>query len=200
MTRSQVQIANQLGAARAGSAEALGGLLEDCRRYLLRVANRRIDPALRAKGGASDVVQQTFLEAHQAFARFQGSSEKELLAWLRQLLLNHLANFHRLYRGTDKRQVSRETPAEQGGPSTEGSLAGDASSPSRQAMRQEECEALTRALERLPEEQRRVIVLRHQEQYSFEEIGRCMNRSASGARLLWTRALDQLHKELDNSP
>jgi RNA polymerase sigma-70 factor (ECF subfamily) len=199
MARSRVQIAKLLEAARAGSAEALGALLEDCRRYLLRVANRRLDPALRAKGGASDVVQQTFLEAHQAFARFQGSSERELLAWLRQLLLHHLANFHRLYRA-GKRQVARETPAEQGGSSAEGGLADDTLSPSGQAMRQEESEALMRALEQLPEEYRQIIVLRHQEQCSFEEIGRRMNRSASGARLLWTRALDRLHAEMGKSP
>ena len=69
--------------ARAGSAEALGQLLVTYQRYLLLVAERELDPDLRAKGSASDLVQETFLEAQRDFARFQGSSRDELRAWLR---------------------------------------------------------------------------------------------------------------------
>ena len=76
-----------LAAARAGSREALGRVLEGCRRYLLGVAEGELDPDLRSKGGASDIVQETFLEAQRDFARFQGSSPEELRAWLRQVLV-----------------------------------------------------------------------------------------------------------------
>ncbi len=101
--------AQWLPAARAGSTEALGQLLEACRGYLLLIAEQEIDPELRAKGGASDLVQETFLKAHRHFDRFQGDSETELLAWLRRLLLNNLANFARQYRDTNKRRLGRET-------------------------------------------------------------------------------------------
>jgi len=148
------------------------------------------------------VVQQTFLEAQRDFAQFHGESEDELLAWLRQLLLHNVANFERGYRETDKRQVSREVALQSGDSSTASrfGLAGDTPTPSQEAVRNEEAEALARALERLPEEMRRVIELRHHEQYTFEEIGRAMNRSASGARALWLRAVERLHSELDASP
>jgi len=99
-----------LAAARSGSRESLGKLLETCRNYLSLVAQREIDSDLRAKGGASDLVQETFLEAQRDFARFQGCSEDELLAWLRQILLHNVANFTRRYRDTRKREVSREVP------------------------------------------------------------------------------------------
>ena len=94
--------------ARAGSPEALGRLLEACRRYLLLVAERELDPALRPKGGASDLVQETFLEAQRDFAGFRGRSQPELRAWLRQILRNNLANFHRRFRDADKRRLDRE--------------------------------------------------------------------------------------------
>src|SRR5271166_2506287 len=97
--------ASQLAAARSGSRQALGALLEACRGYLLLVARQELDPPLLAKGGASDLVQQTFLEAHRDFARFHGKSEEELLAWLRQLLLHNLADFTRRYREVAKRAV-----------------------------------------------------------------------------------------------
>src|SRR4051794_33646249 len=84
-----------LPAARAGSADALGAALEACRLYLLAVADRELHTDLRAKGGASDIVQDTFLEAQRDFDHFHGASAADLRAWLRRLLLNNLANFAR---------------------------------------------------------------------------------------------------------
>src|SRR5262249_58653458 len=93
------ELAQWLSAARAGSREALGQALDACRQYLLIVARRELDPELQAKGSASDLGQETFLEAHRDFGQFQGGSADELRAWLRQLLLHNLANFARSYRG-----------------------------------------------------------------------------------------------------
>src|SRR5437764_1298683 len=108
MTATPEDNARVLASARSGSAEALGRALETCRGYLLLVAERNLDPVLRAKGGASDLVQETFMEAQRDFAQFQGTTEAELLAGLRRMLLNNVGNFARRYRGTDKRAVGRE--------------------------------------------------------------------------------------------
>src|SRR5262245_35621598 len=97
--------ASLLSAARSGSREALGELLEGCRGYLLMVARDKLDADLRAKEGPSDLVQETFLEAKRDFGQFQGASEAELLAWLRRVLLNNVANFTRRYRTAGKRTV-----------------------------------------------------------------------------------------------
>ncbi len=188
-----------LAEARAGSREALGRVLEEYRRYLLRLANQRLPTDLRAKGGASDIVQQTFLEAQRDFDGFQGTTETELRAWLRQLLIHNLANFRRHYQATGKRQVGREVHLEAGssspGDGVEAAVA--TPSPSREVMAREQAELLQQALERLPEEFRRVITLRHHEQHTFEEIARLLNRSPNGARTLWLRALDRLAHELE---
>src|SRR5262245_5783304 len=108
MAAEAVGTAERLAAARAGSHEALGEALEACRRYLLLVAQRELAPELQAKGGASDLVQQTFLEAQRDFPRFAGTTEAELLAWLRCILLHNLGKFSRQYRGTQKRGLERE--------------------------------------------------------------------------------------------
>ncbi len=55
------------------------------------------------------------------------------------------------------------------------------------------------ALNRLPETLRQVIVWRHREECSFEEIGRRLERSDTGARKLWLRAIEQLRHELKAS-
>ena len=190
-----------LPAARAGSREALGEALEICRGYLLRVANQGLDADLRAKGGASDLVQETFLEAQRDFRGFQGSSEQELLAWLRQLLLHNVANFSRRYRGTEKRRVGREVEWDGARLAAGGNaeLAADMPSPSSEAIAHEQAEKIQRVLERLPADYCRVILLRNQERRPFEEIGQMMGRSAEAARRLWSRAIERLQQELEGS-
>src|SRR5262249_22043642 len=162
-----------LTAARAGSGEALGQALEACRGYLLLIAQRELDPALQAKGGASDLVQETFLKAQQAFARFEGESEADLRAWLRQVLLNTLIDFQRQYREPGTRQTGGDVSLAAGdsaaAPGVEPRT--DASTPSAQAMKNEQSEAVLQAMARLPEDYRRVLTLRYQEERSFEEIG-----------------------------
>jgi len=194
--------AQWLPAARAGSREALGNLLEAARQYLLSIARQEFDPDLRAKNSPSDVVQETFVEAQRDFGQFRGDTEAELLAWLRQLLLHRVGKLRRRYRDTQKRRLAREV-ALGGDDSSDGTalgLAADVPSPSGQAMAHEQDEALQEALGRLPEEYRRVITLRHEEQLPFEEIGRLLQRSPDAARKLWARAVERLHEELDPPP
>ena len=202
MSRPAKDVSDWLPAARAGSIEALGQALEQFRRYLLRIAERELDPQLRAKGGASDLVQLTFLEAQRDFARFHGDSAPELRAWLRRLLVDNLANFERRYRGTAKRRVTREVALDPGSssPSPESGAYATGPSPSAEAMAHERAQTLQRALDQLPEDYRRVITLRHHEQHSFEEIGKLMERSPEAARKLWSRAVERLRQELGTPP
>src|SRR5438128_208138 len=86
-----------LHAARAGDGPALGRLLELYRNYLTLLARLQIDQRLQGKFDPSDLVQETFLEAHRDFVQFKGGSEPELVAWLRQILVTNLANLMRHY-------------------------------------------------------------------------------------------------------
>jgi RNA polymerase sigma-70 factor (ECF subfamily) len=196
-------VARWLPEAQAGSQEALGHVLDACRAYLLLIAGQELATDLCAKGSASDLVQETLLEACRDFARFEGHSEKELCSWLRRLLLNNLANFARRYRDTAKRQAAAELPLDGGGSSAHwaaANLPGDDATPSAHAVAQEQAQAVQRALERLPADQRQVIVLRYQEELPFEEIGRRLSRSANAAEKLWLRAIERLRQELEAPP
>jgi RNA polymerase sigma-70 factor (ECF subfamily) len=186
-----------LAAARAGSREALGRALEDCRRYLLAIAERQLEPDLRAKGGASDLVQETFLEAQRDFGQFQGASSDELRGWLRQVLNHNLGAFTRRFRTTSKRAVAREVGLPVGGRSGEfdDEPAGSTLTPSGVAIEHEQALALRRAIERLPDEYRQVVVFRFEEGRSFEEIGRLTGRTPDAARKVWCRAMVRLREE-----
>ena len=158
MTEPADGAARWLPEARAGSREALGKLLEGARQYLLSIARQEFDPDLRAKNSPSDVVQETFVEAQRAFGQFQGDTEAELLAWLRQLLLHRVGKLRRRYRDTQKRRLGREVALGGDGSSEgpAGGLAADGPSPSGQAMEHEQDQALQAALGRLPDDYRRV--------------------------------------------
>src|SRR5437660_3872551 len=190
------EVERWLVAARTGSVQALGEALEACRGYLLSIAQRELEPDLQAKGGASDLVQETFLKAHRHFERFHGDTESELLRWLRRMLLNNLADFRDLYRAAEKRQVAREVSLanEDSGDNRANNPAAAGPSPSGLAMFHEQAERLHEMLNRLPDDYRQVLLLRHQDELSFEEIGQRMQRSADAARKLWARAVERLQE------
>ena len=191
--------AQLLEAARAGSAEALGQVLEAHRAYLLHIAGQELDPQLRAKGGASDLVQETFLEAQRDFAAFQGVADNELRAWLRQLLRNNVANFSRAFRETDKRAIDREVSLQPGSSSDDWAsrLAGTGSSPSAHMQGDEQAQALQSALSRLPEDYRQIILLRYHEGLTFAEIGQRLGRTENAVRKLWARAVERIQGHLE---
>jgi RNA polymerase sigma-70 factor, ECF subfamily len=198
MRLSPQQLEESLVAARAGSREALGQVLSQYRYYLLQVARRQLPRDLQAKGDPADLVQDTFLEAQRFFDRFVGHSGDELRAWLRCVLVHQTARVGRRFRTTLKRRLAREVRLDVCHPlAAEGALrAAAVATPCAHLLARERREGLLRALDRLPEDYRRVMLLRYQNATTFEEIGREMGRSADAARMLWARALDRLKQEL----
>jgi len=192
------QMAQWLHEAREGSEEALGRLLDNCRRYLLLVANQELHSPLQAKFGPSDLVQDTFLKAHRHFEAFAGTTEAELLAWLRRILLNSAANAVRSFRGTAGRDLDREVSLEDkaGSGRLVTRLAAPGDTPSAQMRGAEQSEALERGLAQLPEHYRQIIEWHSLEERSFEEIGQEIGKSADAARKLWGRAVEQMQRVL----
>jgi|SRR5579883_4624 len=188
--------ARLLARAAAGDEAALGPLLEVYRRYLYLLARLQLDRELRGKLGASDVVQETFLEAHRDFARFRGRTVGELLAWLRRILARNLANQVRRYRGTRRRDVRLEEGiAAAVGQSSAGladRLTAPVSSPSQEAARHEAAVLLAEALGRLPDDYREVLILRTLEDLPFPEVAARMERSVDSVKKLWARGLARL--------
>ncbi len=76
--------------ARQGATEPLGKLLQYYCNYLTILATTQLDRRLRRRMNPSDLVQETMLAAHRDFGDFRGQSERELLAWLRQILIHSL--------------------------------------------------------------------------------------------------------------
>lgn len=178
----------EIAAVRGKAPEQLGALLDRYRSYLLAIATRELSPQLAAKIGASDLVQETMALGYGRFPSFRGTSSEQLGRWLRRILLNQIQNVAKSY-AADKRNAALEQPLDSrlvnGDPTASGA-----------AVSREEWESFHAALARLPDDLRRVLLLRHRENLSFTEISRMLCRSDATVRRLWAAAVHQLQREL----
>lgn len=184
--------------ARSGSPAAVGQLLDQCRAYLTVVVQHGLGQHLRAKVAPSDIVQESMLDAYRGFEQFEGTTEKELLGWLRRTLLNNLTDATRHYRGTARRDFNREfaTHKDLQGEDPLAVVEAKSALPLEKVIRSEEQQRLLEAIRRLPPRQRRVVMLRNLEFKPFHEIGMQLQISADAARKLWERAIQRLTEDL----
>lgn len=173
--------------------------LERFREYLHLLARVHLGQQLQGKLDASDVVQQTLLEAHRKREQFRGHTTAEMAAWLRQMLAFSLADTLRAA-SRAKRDVTRErsleTALEQSSARLDAWLAAEQSSPSQQAQRHEQMLHLAEALATLPEVQREALVLRHCQGLALAEISERLGRSPAAVAGLLKRGLAQLREQL----
>ncbi len=203
---SQFQAAadDLLAQAKAGSGESLGHLLQLYANYLKLVVLAQLEHNLRARVSPSDVIQETFFEAHRDFVQFRGTSTPEFLAWLRRILVNNLCRVVEQHLLAEKRDVRREvslerlaTALEQSTARLEQILPDPGASPSRVLQQREAEVALADQLATLPADYREVILLRHIEGLPFEDVGQRMGRTSGAVRMLWLRAVKALRDRLD---
>src|SRR5262245_28011841 len=112
--------------------------LERYRAYLGLLARAQLPGALRGQLDASDLVQQTLLQAHRKRGQFRGHSDAEFLAWLRAILARLLVDVAR--RDGPRRagrERSLERALEESSLRLERWLGADESSPSQVLMHQE---------------------------------------------------------------
>jgi RNA polymerase sigma-70 factor (ECF subfamily) len=185
--------------ARAGDSAKLGELLESYEKYLKLLARIEIGRRLQGKVDASDIVQETFLDAHRQFPSFRGDVEAQFVQWLRVILAGTLANTLRRYLGTQARDLNLErqlaADLDQSSCALAQFIVDPHSSPSQLAMRGEQGMRVTEALSRLPEDYQMVLILRHLEGLTFPQVGERMGKTVDSVEKLWLRGLTKLRKE-----
>ncbi len=172
------------------------------RQYLLLLARVEIDPRLGVKVDASDVVQQTLLDAYQKRDQFRGTSGAEMAAWLRQILANNLVDALRAV-GRKKRDVAREQSLElqieQSSQRIGKWLAAEQSTPSQKLDQHEQAIRLANALAQLPQAQREALVLQNWDNWSLAEIAEHMGRTPAAVAGLLKRGLKRLRELLTDA-
>lgn len=199
---TEKSMSSLIQSAQKGDQRSIGELLQEYRQYLTVLAATQLEQRLRPRVSPSDVVQETMLRAHKNFGQFRGTSEPQLLAWLRQILVNNLANFVEQHMLAARRDVRREVSIDQMRTSLEESsvqlaalIPCNCNSPSSMVERREEAVELANRLSQLPPDYRKVLVLRNLQGQSFEKVAQQTNRSEGAARMLWLRAIERLRSD-----
>ncbi len=187
--------------AKEGDEEARDELLKCCRNYVNVIARTNVETWMRAKVDASDLVQQTMLEAYRGFQDFEGTSEAEWLGWLKQILAHNTQDFIRKFRAA-KRDVKREVRMQPQSPNESApgiNLSAQLQSPSQFMIQNEREFELADAIAQLSEDYQEVIQLRNLQRLPFDEVAERMGRSRGAVQMLWARALKQLQESLSLS-
>lgn len=198
---NRVNVSELLLQARAGDPSARDRLFAVCRNYVSVAARAEVASWLKAKVDASDLVQQTLLEAHRGLANFRGESEAEWLAWLRRILAHNAADYVRRFHGVEKRRVGREVSLQASDDSERGDLDldGHVETPSQLVMQKELQLQVADALTQLSEDHQEVIILRNMQRLPFDEVAERMGRTRPATQMLWMRAIKKLQEVLQKS-
>jgi RNA polymerase sigma-70 factor (ECF subfamily) len=164
------------------------------RSYLRLLAAIQLDPRLARKVDPSDVAQLTLAEAYRSLPAFRGT-ERQLPAWLRQVLTNTLRDEVRRLKAAG-RDVRRERQLDQSlaesSAKLERALADPGSSPEQRAAREEELVRLAGALEALPDDQRTAVELKQLRGWTVAEVSQHMGRSEAAVAGLLRRGMERL--------
>jgi RNA polymerase sigma-70 factor (ECF subfamily) len=173
--------------------------LEQFRSYLRLLARLHLDPRLQSKLDPSDIVQQTFLQAHQAWHTFQGQTQAELAGWLRRILARNLTHAVRDH-ARDRRNINRERPLEElvaaSSAHLQDWLTAEEASPVQQAEFNEQSLLLAESLEQLPEPQRTAVLLHYWNQQTVPEIARILETTPAAVAGLLKRGLHNLRQRM----
>jgi RNA polymerase sigma-70 factor, ECF subfamily len=172
---------------------------EQFRSYLRLLARLQLPARLSPKIDASDIVQQTLVQAFRAQGGFRGNSPAEMAGWLRQILARNLAHAVRDH-GRQKRDIGREVSlakaVDQSSARLEAWLAAEQSSPSDRAERNDQLLRLAQALETLPDEQREAVELHYWQGWTLAQIAEHQSRTPGSVAGLVHRGVAKLRDVL----
>ncbi len=182
--------------AQRGDGAAINELFGRYYERVRRVVGLRIGPQLRARLETEDIVQHAFAKAFEKFDGFEMRDEGSLLHWIAEIAERQVRDAVDLQNARKRRpptghvcvdldasgtrDVDLDPPASGVGPATK--VGG-----------WEEERAIDQCVDELPEQFRRVIVLRDYEGLEWQEIRKVLGKnSESAARDLHQRALLEL--------
>lgn len=181
------------------SPESIEQLIVRYRPLLRRLVEQQFPVHLSSKLDGSDLVQQTCLDAVRGAAGVKARTRKQFLAWLQQLLRNNIRMANRRFLATSKRDVRREVALGDDVPRDVAvplALTDASRSPDENVMWFEAAKRLEESMSQLPLGVRTVLELHYIHGKTFVDIGSTVGRSADAVRMLETRALERLKKEV----
>jgi RNA polymerase sigma-70 factor (ECF subfamily) len=190
---------------RAGNSTAVDRLLEKHRDALRRLVDLRLDRRIRQRIDASDIVQDVLLDANRRLRAYAENPSMPFHLWLRQMARDRVIDAHRRHRGSSKRSVDREqsanVPLGVDGSTMElaAQLSDQELTPAAAAVMHELHLRFQAAIEEMSEDDREIILMRHFEELSNQEVAQALGLSEPAASMRYLRAIRRLRMLLDVS-
>lgn len=197
---------DRLHRAAGGDGHALGEVLDGYRRRLLRMVRLRLDRRVQGRLDASDVIQETFVEAARRLKEYLADPSVPFGVWLRFLAGQKILQLHRHHLGVQARAADREISLHHGPmpQATSAALAeqlmGEITSPSQGFLKAEMRVRLQEALNAMDAIDREILALRHFEQMPFSEAALVLGIKRTAACNRYVRAMKRLKTMLTDDP
>lgn len=188
--------------ARDGDKEAADRLLDRHRNALRRMVDMRMDRKIRQRVDASDVVQEVMFEANRRLKDYLANPIMPFHLWLRQMASDRLIDAHRRHRGSAKRSVDREQPNIARGAMDRSTMelavqiCDDALTPAAAATMHELQERFVEAIDQMSDQDREIVLMRHYEYLSNQEVAQMLGLSEPAASMRYLRAIRRLREML----
>jgi RNA polymerase sigma-70 factor (ECF subfamily) len=191
-----------LAHARDGDDDAVNRLMERHRRAIQRMVELRLDQKIRRRVGVSDVVQDVLIEANRRLTDYLLNPVMPFHLWLRHIARDRIIDAHRRHRVSAKRSVDREQ-ALAAPPANDRStiqfavqLCDDQLTPAAAATQQEMAKKVEAAISELGDQDCEIVVMRHYEQLSNQEVAQALGLTEPAASMRYLRAVRRLREML----
>ena len=197
---------SQIVSLQRGGDRALADVMTADQQRLSQLLHLRLDHRLTGRVDAADVFQEAFLEARRRLPRYLAAPRVPVFVWLRRVVLDTLIEVHRRHLGAKVRDAGRELSLQRSAAAQASSIAlaacllGDLTSPSQAAIREETTRQIEAALAGLDEIDREVLVLRHYEQLTNDEVAAVVGVKKAAASRRYMRALTRFRTLLLTFP
>ena len=162
----------------------------------------RMDPMIGRRVDASDIVQDVLVEADRRLEDYLERTRMPFNLWLRHLARDRIIDAHRMHRGAARRSIDREQPldrkatADQSAMDLAAFVRDREPTPQAAATHHELEQRFQAAIELLDDNDREVILMRHFEQLSNNEVAQALSLSDAAAGMRYLRAMRRLRELL----
>jgi RNA polymerase sigma-70 factor (ECF subfamily) len=186
-----------LAGAQRGDAEAVNQLLDRHRNAVHRMVQMRLDQRIQGRVDVSDVVQEVLLEANRRLQDYLRNPTMSFHLWIRQIAQDRIIDAHRRHRASAKRSVDREHPLvavedERSSILLAAQLCDPQLTPAAAAAQRELARHVEQALVQLAEPDCEIIVMRHYEHLSNQEVAQALGLTEPAASMRYLRAIRRL--------
>ncbi len=194
-----------LNQAREGDSHALNQLMERHRKSIQQLVRMRLDHKIRRRVGVSDVVQDVMVEANRRMQRYLDDPVMPFHLWLRQIARDRIIDAHRRHRGSARRSVDREQAVtvprgyDQSSIQLAAALGDPELTPAAAALQKEMAAKIEQAIANLDERDAEIIVMRHYEMLSNQEVALALGLTEPAASMRYLRAIRRLKAVIHDS-